>query len=102
VKFRNFKVYSLEKYRKRRKIILCMNVYCSNHLIRQEKVKFILHLSFLCRIRDSGSGIRDDKKGRIRDPDPGSRSGIRDKHTGSATLHDSEEVEIETKISGKL
>jgi hypothetical protein len=33
-----------------------------------------------------GSEIRDDKKGRIRDPDPGSGSGIRDKHPGSATL----------------
>jgi hypothetical protein len=45
-----------------------MNVYVSYHLIRQEKIRFILHLSFLYR-------IRDDKKGRIRD-----------KHPGSATL----------------
>jgi hypothetical protein len=29
-----------------------MYVYYSNHLIRQEKLRFILHLSFLCRIRD--------------------------------------------------
>jgi hypothetical protein len=61
IKFMNYIVYSLEKYgyRKRRKIILCMNVYYSNHLIRQEKVRFILHLSHLCRIRDprSRSGI---------------------------------------------
>jgi hypothetical protein len=43
-----------------------MKVYYSNLLIREEKVRFILYLSFLCRIRDpdpgSGSGIRDDKK----------------------------------------
>jgi hypothetical protein len=58
----NYKVYALEKYRKRRKIILCMNVYYSNHMIMQEKV---------------GSEIRDDKKRPIR---------IRDKHPGSATL----------------
>jgi hypothetical protein len=45
-------VYLLEKYRKRRKIILCMNVHHSNHLIRQGKVRFILHLSCLCRIQD--------------------------------------------------
>jgi hypothetical protein len=56
----NYIVYSLEKYRKRRKIILCMTVYYSYHLIRQEKVSFILHLSYLCK-------IRDDKKR----PDPG-------------------------------
>jgi hypothetical protein len=50
----NYIVYSLEKYRKRRKIILSMNVYYSNHLIRQDKVRFILHLSYLCRIQDPG------------------------------------------------
>jgi hypothetical protein len=80
VKFRNFKVYSLEKYRKRRKIILCMNVYCRNHLIRQEKVKFIFHLFFLCRIRDPDPGWQERS-------DPGSGSRIRDKHPGSATLY---------------
>jgi hypothetical protein len=87
VKFMNYIVYSLEKYRKRRKIILCINVYYSNHLIRQEKIGFILHLSFLSRIRDpdtgsgmtrnAGSRIRDDKKGRIRIRDHGQTSRIR-------------------------
>jgi hypothetical protein len=54
-----------------------MKVYYSYHLIRQEKVRFFWHLTFLSRIRD---------------PDPGSGmtkkvvSGIRDKHPGSATL----------------
>jgi hypothetical protein len=73
VKFVNFKVYSLEKYRKRRQIILYFGwtfTTVPNHLIRQEKVGFILHLSFYV-----GSRIRDDKEGRIRD-----------KHPGSATL----------------
>jgi hypothetical protein len=60
VKFMNYIFYSLEKYRKRPEILLCINFYCSNHLIRQEKVRFILHLSYICR-------IRDDKKR----PDPG-------------------------------
>jgi hypothetical protein len=50
-----------------------MNVYYSNHLIRQEKVRCILHLSFIYpgsgMTRKAGSGIR-----------------IQDKHPGSATL----------------
>jgi hypothetical protein len=46
-----------------------MKVYYSNHLIRQEKVRFFWHLTFLSRIRDPGSGSR-----------------IRDKHPGSALL----------------
>jgi hypothetical protein len=50
-----------------------MKVYYSNHLIRQEKVRFFWHLIFYV-----GSGIRDDKKGRIRDPDPGSGINIPD------------------------
>jgi hypothetical protein len=74
----NFKVYSLEKYRKRQKIILCMNVYYSNHLIRQEKVRLTLHLSFLCRIRDPDPGSGMTRKGRIRDLDPGSGINIPD------------------------
>jgi hypothetical protein len=59
----NYIVYSLEKFKKRRKIILSMNGYYSNHLIRQEKFRFILHLYIYV-----GSGIRDDKK--RPDPDP--------------------------------
>jgi hypothetical protein len=43
-----------------------MNVYYSNHLIRQEKVRFILYLSFFIEDPDSGSGMT--RKGRIRDP----------------------------------
>jgi hypothetical protein len=49
-----------------------MKVYYSNHLIRQEKVFFGTLLFYV------GSGIRDDKKGRIRDPDPGSGINIPD------------------------
>jgi hypothetical protein len=49
--------------------MLCMNVYFSYHLIRQEKVRLILHLSFSYRIRDPDLGYV-----------------IRDKHPGSATL----------------
>jgi hypothetical protein len=94
MKFRNVKVYSLEKYRKRQKIILCVNVYCSNHLIRQEKVKFILHLSFFY----VGSGIR------IRDPGSGmtrkAGSGIRDKHPGSATLVNIEQFRHTVPVPG--
>jgi hypothetical protein len=44
-----------------------MKVFYSNHQTRQEKVRFILHLSYLCR-------IRDDKKR----PDPGSGINIPD------------------------
>jgi hypothetical protein len=52
-----------------------MNVYYSNHLFRQEKYSFILHLFYLCRIRIRYPG-RQAK----------ARSGIRNKHPGSATL----------------
>jgi hypothetical protein len=61
-----------------------MNVYYSNHLISQEKVRFIFRLSFFMDL-GSGSGIWYDKKRpvpksgsgiRIQDLDPGSGSGI--------------------------
>jgi hypothetical protein len=56
-----------------------MNVYYSNHLIRQEKLGL-----FCTSLIYVGSRIRiwDDKK--RPDPDPGSR--IRDKHPGFTTL----------------
>jgi hypothetical protein len=70
LKFMKYKVYFLEKYRKRRKITLSMNVYYSDHLIRQKKDRFILHLSFLCWIRDLGSGSWMTRKGWIWDKNP--------------------------------
>jgi hypothetical protein len=41
-----------------------MNVYYSTHMIRQEKDRFILYLSFSCSIRDPDPGYekRDDEK----------------------------------------
>jgi hypothetical protein len=77
----NFKVYSIEipyigKDEKYLDKVISMKFYYINHLIRQDKVRFFWHLTFLSRIRDPESGIW------FRDPewqertDPGSGSGI--------------------------
>jgi hypothetical protein len=63
VKFINYTVYFLEKYSKRRKFKLFMNVY-DNTGSRARKNRFILHFSFSCRIQDPRYGIRNDKKRR--------------------------------------
>jgi hypothetical protein len=47
-----------------------MKVYYSNHLIRQEKVRFFWHLTFLSRIRDPGSGMTRKVGSGINIPDP--------------------------------
>jgi hypothetical protein len=47
-----------------------MDVYYSNHLIRQENVRFILHLFNLCRIRDPELQEKVGSESGINIPDP--------------------------------